>query len=276
MTTSTRSPDTGDRARSAALWVLALVLTLGLAVYQRLTGPTRPVRGSVRLDGTQVNFRLGRTHGGIGGQPVSVHAPGDEITGELRWRYYPGRHAWRRIAMQRRGDTLRAELPHQPPAGKLEYGITLSRGPHRVQVPGPDATVVTRFKGAVSRGFLVPHIIFMFAAMLVSMRAGLEAARPHPDQLRRYTVAATLLLALGGMLLGPVVQWQAFGQFWTGLPFGTDLTDNKTLVAMIGWLGALVAGRRGRPARIWVLMASLLLLVIFIIPHSLFGSELQR
>jgi hypothetical protein len=44
---------------------------------------------------------------------------------------------------------------------------------------------------------------------------------------------------------------------------------------MAGWVVALVAGRRGRPARGWTLAASILMLVIFLIPHSLLGSELK-
>jgi len=62
---------------------------------------------------------------------------------------------------------------------------------------------------------------------------------------------------------------------WSGFPLGHDLTDNKTLVAMIGWLIALFMMRRGKPARGWVLAASILLLVVFLIPHSLLGSELD-
>jgi hypothetical protein len=56
---------------------------------------------------------------------------------------------------------------------------------------------------------------------------------------------------------------------------GFDLTDNKTLISMAGWVIALVAGRRGKPARGWTLAASILMLVIFLVPHSLFGSELK-
>ena len=40
-----------------------------------------------------------------------------------------------------------------------------------------------------------------------------------------------LLLAVGGFILGPLVQNYAFGELWTGVPFGWDLTDNKTLIA---------------------------------------------
>jgi hypothetical protein len=37
----------------------------------------------------------------------------------------------------------------------------------------------------------------------------------------------------------------------------------------------LAAGRKGRPARLAVLAASVVTLVIYLIPHSLFGSELK-
>jgi hypothetical protein len=67
----------------------------------------------------------------------------------------------------------------------------------------------------------------------------------------------------------------AFGAFWTGFPFGADLTDNKTMVALIGWIIALIAGRKSKSPRSWYLGAAILLLVVFLIPHSLLGSELD-
>ena len=78
---------------------------------------------------------------------------------------------------------------------------------------------------------------------------------------------------LGGFVLGPLMQKFAFGVAWSGFPFGTDLTDNKTLIAFLAWIVALVAGRRGRPARPFVIAASLVTLLVFLIPHSLLGSE---
>jgi hypothetical protein len=76
------------------------------------------------------------------------------------------------------------------------------------------------------------------------------------------------------MLLGPVVQKYAFGAFWTGIPFGWDLTDNKTLFAFIAWIVALAANtKKFRPA--YIIAAALITLIIFSIPHSMFGSELN-
>ena len=80
---------------------------------------------------------------------------------------------------------------------------------------------------------------------------------------------------MGGMIFGPIVQYYAFGSFWTGVPFGWDLTDNKTLIAMIGWVTAFITTRRSKRAPGWVLGASILMLVTFLIPHSLLGSQLD-
>jgi cytochrome bd-type quinol oxidase subunit 2 len=114
----------------------------------------------------------------------------------------------------------------------------------------------------------------MFLAMLFSTRAGLEALDKNGNP-RKLVIWTTGLLFVGGMILGPLVQKYAFGALWTGFPFGFDLTDNKTLIAMLGWIAALIAGRKGKPARVWVLGASVLLLIVYLIPHSLLGSQLD-
>jgi hypothetical protein len=74
------------------------------------------------------------------------------------------------------------------------------------------------------------------------------------------------------MVLGPIVQFFAFREFWTGIPFGWDLTDNKTLIALIFWIIAVYMNKKSdRP--IYTILASIMLLLVFSVPHSLFGSE---
>jgi hypothetical protein len=76
------------------------------------------------------------------------------------------------------------------------------------------------------------------------------------------------------MVLGPVVQLYAFGDLWTGIPFGWDLTDNKTLIALLFWVLAVIMNRKQeRP--FYTALAAIVLLLIYSIPHSLFGSELD-
>jgi hypothetical protein len=55
---------------------------------------------------------------------------------------------------------------------------------------------------------------------------------------------------VGGLILGPPVQLEAFGALWTGWPFGADLTDNKTLIAVLAWVPAVVAALRNKKTRL--------------------------
>ena len=50
------------------LWIIAIVVTIGSAVYQRMTGPTYPARGHVVLGGDAIDFRLERSHETTGDQ----------------------------------------------------------------------------------------------------------------------------------------------------------------------------------------------------------------
>jgi len=116
---------------------------------------------------------------------------------------------------------------------------------------------------------------------LVGMRAGLGSLFA-PGNVRRLSWVALGLMTMGGMILGPFVQKYAFGAYWTGFPWGYDLTDNKTLLMWVAWIIACVAlGRPGRTdglgwgRRLTVLAAAVVMTVVYLIPHSLRGSELD-
>jgi hypothetical protein len=129
----------------AWLWTLAAVITLGSAVYQRMTGPTYPVRGSVTLGGQQIGLRLTRTHPGAGDQPVTLTVPDSGVAGEVRWRRFPTGDPWTTVPLVRNGDLLEAALPHQPTAGKLEYQVRLTSAPRfRNAPPSPDFAMTSR------------------------------------------------------------------------------------------------------------------------------------
>jgi hypothetical protein len=258
--------------KGIALWLVAVVVTLASAWWQRTSGPTYPVRTDVTLGGTRHEVLLERSHGGAGDQPVGLLVPDPEASGEMAWRRFPSAEPWNVTALRRDGDALVGALPHQPPAGKLEYQIRLRRGAESAVVP--DQPAITRFKGDVPAAVLVPHILFMFAAMLVSNRAGLEALAKGPIVARLAWITFGLLI-FGGFVFGPAVQKYAFGNWWAGVPFGWDLTDNKTLLAGIAWLVAVVRLRGGRSARVAVVAAALVTVAVFIIPHSTWGSELH-
>jgi len=259
--------------KKTAFWLIAVLITVSTAIYQRLSGPTYPVRGTVQVKDSEIAYKLARSHESTRDYEVGIKVQDKEITGYLMYKRHKTADSWVKIPLVRKEDLLVGSLPHQPPAGKLEYKVILSYEEEEISLSG-EKPVIIRFKGAVPAAILIPHVIIMFLAMLFSTRAGIEALDLKSNP-RKYALWATGLLLVGGLVFGPLVQKFAFGDFWTGVPFGYDLTDNKTLIAMIGWIVAVIAGRGGRPARWWVLGASILLMAVYLIPHSLLGSELD-
>jgi len=253
-------------------WFLAVVITLASAVYQRVTGPTYPVRVKATVEGATVKFRLPRSAESTAPASIVIPVPAP-AEGYLEYKRYKTVEAWTREDLARKDADLVGFLPKQPAAGKLEYKVHLVSGGKDVPAGG-DAPIVIRFKDPVPIWLIIVHVIVMFSGMLAATAAGLAALGKKRNP-RRFVFWAAALIFIGGFILGPLVQKYAFGVLWSGFPFGMDLTDNKTLISFLFWIVALVAGRKGKPARAAVVVASVVTLVIYLIPHSLFGSELK-
>ncbi len=257
--------------RTVLLWIISVIITLVTAYYQRVTGPTYPIKGKFQIEGKEFNYKFLRSHGGEGDAVVELSVPAS-VSGVLHWKRYKTNDDWNSVPMKRSGDKLSAHLPHQPPAGKLEYYVELESDGEKIIAP--HTAVVIRFKGGVPIWVLIPHIFAMFFAMLLSTRTGLEFFNPNPN-LKKLTYWTLGVLFIGGFILGPIMQKYAFGEFWTGIPFGIDLTDNKTLFAFIGWLIALFMYDKSKNPKAWAAFGAVLLMLMYMIPHSVLGSELD-
>jgi hypothetical protein len=253
-------------------WTIAVIITVAAAMYQRMTGPTYPVRTTMTVNGTEYPLDLKRSQTNTHPCIIKIEVPA-EVSGTILYRRYRQNEEWSSAEMSHDGQHLAGELPSQPAAGKLEYYLVLRDAAGTVTAIRKDNPVVIRFKGNVPALIMIPHILIMFFAMLLSNLAGITAAAGMSSQRKHGRLALWLLLA-GGMVLGPLVQKYAFGDLWTGIPFGWDLTDNKTLIAIVAWVVAVVMNRRKeRPA--YTIAAAVILLLVYSIPHSLFGSELN-
>ncbi len=312
------------------LWILAVLITLGAAVYQRLTGPTYPAGGQATIGGKVVKARLPRSAENAADCEIMVRGTGG-LEGYIEYMRYKTQAPWTKVPMEHKQGGLAGSLPKQPAAGKLAYRVVLVQDGEEAALNG-DTPVVIRFKGVVPSWILIPHVIVMFLAMLFSTLAGLAAfgkakewpkfrllpgvllfvigigaayailkivgipkimgtnllwlcipvaiglgsllaALPLDFDHRSWAKGAAVMLFLGGFVLGPIVQKYSFGVFWSGIPIGFDLTDNKTLIALVLWIGVLYLMRKGRQARTWTVAAAVLLMVIYSIPHSVLGSE---
>lgn len=255
--------------KKTLIWILAIFITLGSAYYQRKTGPTYPKKINLELTNANISFKLIRS--GETGKDCMIEIPvtDDSIKASILYKRFPINESFTENNFIRKNDKLIAFLPSQPPAGKLEYYVVLNDQKNEYQTEH----VVIRFKGNVPSWALTPHVLLMFIAMLLSNLAGLFAGFKIEKHVF-YGKLAFITLLLGGMLFGPIVQYFAFGQAWTGIPFGWDLTDNKTLIAVLFWLVA-VLGNRKNPKYRNTIIAAIILFLIYIIPHSLFGSELD-
>ncbi len=258
--------------RSILLWVVAVVITLASAAYQRMTGPSYPVKGELTLDGVPVSYLLPTTHDSGIDAGLGLRLP-TGYRGILEWQRVNSRDRWQRLIFMPEGDSLGAAIPQQPPAGKVRYRVVID-GPHGERYSLTEQPVVIRFKGAVPLAVLIPHVCFMFFSMLFAARTGLQTLVRN-DRPLKLAVVTTILLFIGGLILGPIVQKYAFGAYWTGWPFGKDLTDNKTAFAFLFWIIALWRSRGGRNARGWFITATIVHFAVYLIPHSVLGSELD-
>ena len=256
----------------AIYWILAILITFGAIIYQRKTGPTYDKKVKVNIENEEYNFKLVRSHGGEKDCKIELEVADQNISGVFEYKKFPTKNDWTKTSMNREDGKLTAILPHLPPAGKYEYKITLVNNNHKFPL-NDGHSVVIRFKGAVPGAVLIPHIFLMFFAMLLGNLAGIMAIFRY-RKYKFFTKITVIALFIGGLVLGPWVQWYAFGEAWAGVPFAWDLTDNKTLVAFIFWMIAFFVNRK-KERPIYTIVASIVMLIIYSIPHSMFGSQLD-
>lgn len=274
--------------KRSALWFLAFLLAASAMNYQRETGPTYPMKIRVE-DG--ITAELIRTHESTSDAIVELPAPETkeyQPSATLYFKRYRTSDEFTAIPMTEAKTegattdyTLQAALPKQPAAGKLEYYIEANiKGQNRRFPEQANDFVLIRFKDPVPDGVLFPHITLMIFSILLGMRSGL-AALFAPYNMRQLAWVTLCGMTVGGMILGPLVQKYAFGEYWTGFPLGGDWTDNKMLFMFLAWVFACsVIGlnpykKATAVGRVVVFAAAIVMTVCYLIPHSMGGSELD-
>jgi hypothetical protein len=259
--------------KAVLLWILAGVITLASVVYQRVTGPTYPLSGKTEIADTEIKYKLLRTHVTDADSRMDIDIAGTNIKGKIKWRRFKSHDPWTTEDLIREDDKLIVTIPRQPPAGKVIYEVTLfdSEGKKYELSSEP---VLIRFKGSVPIYIVIPHVLLIFMALLFSTRAGFEAVLKG-RQSYKLALWTLVIMFIGGLIFGPIMQKFAFGAYWTGWPVGHDLTDTKTAVAALFWIIAIWRANKMGRGRGWIILAAIVTFIIFLIPHSVLGSELD-
>lgn len=268
------------------LWILTIIITISMMIYQRKTGPTYPKKIFTELNGKEYQFDMLRSNEIGSPCDINLEIKEPEVRAALYFKRLNVNENWQKLNMQKKiihkrsfvgeGEeitVLSATLPEQPAAGKLEYYVELYKGSQKVTI-AKDNPVILRFKGYVPRYILIPHVLFMIIALFLGTRSGIESIF-NGDKTYKFTKLTLIAFGIGGLILGPIVQKYAFGEYWTGWPFGGDWTDNKTLFSWLVWLIAFFVLRKNKKNRIWPILAMLVLFSMYLIPHSMGGSELN-
>lgn len=250
--------------KKSVCWFLAVIITLALSIYQRMTGPTHPKKVDIELRGDNYQIKLPRS-GVQKDEIVTLKDITAVVKSQLHYRRYPTTNDYTTVDFQWTGAAWQAALPVQPIAGKLQYYITVDGKDYLKDEP-----VIIRFRNDVPAYILIPHILLMFGAMLFAVYTFLLVVTRK--EYRKWLKMTVATLFVGGFIFGPLVQHAAFGPWWTGFPYGTDLTDNKTLISFLFFLAAL-ATLKWKYNKWIVSLAVLVMIAVFTIPHSAYGSE---
>ena len=251
--------------KKSVYWIFAIVITLALSIYQRMTGPTYPQKVNIELRGQSFQIKLPRS-GVQRDEIVTLKGVPSSVEAKMHYRRYPTTNDYTTVDFQWQDGAWQAALPVQPVAGKLQYYLTVDGKDYLKDEP-----VVIRFRNDVPAYILIPHILLMFGAMLFAIYT-LLLVMTRKEEYRKWLIITVGTLFVGGFVLGPLVQHAAFGPWWTGFPYGTDLTDNKTLISFLFFLAAL-ATIKWKYNKWLVVLAVLVMIAVFTIPHSAFGSE---
>ena len=270
---------------SVILWLLSGLLTIACFTYQDKTGPTYPLEGQIETNQGAVSFKFLRSETiGTDLKIMFLDPVPESVSGYVQYRRYKSHDDWSFIPMKpgnfefsRRGSAevvegVGAELPYLPErAGKYEYFVYIDDGSGDPFSITEDKAIYARYKAEVPGWALLLHIFAIFLSMTVAIRTTLEAI--FDGNFKRLIYATIITLLVGAFILGPLVQWYAFGVWWSGVPFGYDWTDNKVLVELVFWLIAAFMNRGTKRNRASVYLAGFMTLLVYFIPHSIFGSE---
>ncbi|MGC9070460.1 MAG: hypothetical protein ACP5IO_04025 [Elusimicrobiales bacterium] len=241
--------------------LVSLILTLLLTVFQRITGPTYPVKGDLDYNGRNVRYKLPRSCT-IKKSECIAYIYKNDVNAYISWKRLGVDEEFKKIYFKSDGNKSIVIIPDDfMPASKIEYDFYVDGKKINLN------KIVLRFKNEVRRWILISHIFFMFLSLVICFYLFLEVVFEKKFSSKVFW-ANYLSMFIGGFVLGALLQKEAFGIFWSGFPFGSDVTDNKVLVSFIFWSYAAYRLLKGFESRKAILISFFITILTYLIPHS--------
>ncbi len=164
-------------------------------------------------------------------------------------------------------------LPPLDRGWSYRYALVADGGGARFRIP-PEGELRARFEGPVSSVLIVAHVVptlasgvFLFVAVQAALR-GLLGTCPLQRH-RVWVLLAVLLFATGAIGVGVIVSDRALGAAWGGWPAGHDVTDTKSELIVVYWVGLLVCTvRKPRASAVGTLVGTIGTMVLYLLPHG--------
>ncbi|HOL74079.1 MAG TPA: hypothetical protein PLM87_00460 [Bacteroidales bacterium] len=262
--------------RNWIIYIISIIFACAIAYFQRITGPTNPVNDKVYYKGNEIKYELPRSADTNNNAEIVIEVGDTTANGLLIYKRFKSNDDWQIQTMKYENGKLIGSLPQLPAAGKMIYEVVLKDHDKQIILNNKGKHVILRYKDPVPAYVLIPHILLMFLSIFFAIGSIFFVIFNRDKQLHNFVYVAVISILLGGIILGAIVQKYAFGAFWTGWPVGNDLTDTKTLISLIFWIIAIWQMRKNKAHyKTWILVAAAIQILIYFIPHSLLGSELD-
>ncbi|HEX7402258.1 MAG TPA: hypothetical protein VF369_08775 [candidate division Zixibacteria bacterium] len=234
--------------------VIAILFTILLLGYARKTTMVRSEHKLVEQNGVVIDHHTVPKQVGDDIPVISAKVTGAT---QVNLIYRVGQEGeFVQVPMNRtpnEENVFTASLPHYPKATKAWYFIEATKvsAAGEVKVTFPDNSrpdfkpILLKYEGVVPVYIIIPHVLCNFAAIFFAALTLFSAIDVRRGKMSlkgaiKFPLITFILLFLGFVPFGIAMNWFAFGVTWEAVPFGRDVTDNKSQIILLFWLATLI------------------------------------
>lgn len=243
------------------LWFGAILITLLAGYLNSVNSPYYPFSSTIGVEGKKVSFYVERKQSSEKPVELIIRTDIDSISGFVFWK--ENGKDWNKSKLEYipGNKILKTEISPSKPKGTKDIYFSINRNYKEYRYP-PEGSIKITFFGELKRGYGYTYFIFLFAAILISARAGLEVFRNK--KLKALFIFATIGQILWALFLVPIKN--TFELMSPGdkiLPI-SELFDIIPLIIVSIWIVGLIGIFNTNRKKEFALGATILSIALFI------------